>query len=72
MAHYKILFNHEIWYNMKDSDIASFVTLDQYIIKGLVNSNAKTPCRAYHGCILCPKNKRPGPREPGLLVAIAG
>ena len=43
MAHYKILFNHEIWYNMKDSDIASFVTLDQYIIKGLVNSNAKLP-----------------------------
>ena len=38
-----ILFNSEVWYGMKDSDIASFVIIDQYLIRGLVNSHAKTP-----------------------------
>ena len=38
-----ILFNSEIWYGLKDSDIASFVQIDQYLIRGLLNAHSKTP-----------------------------
>ena len=38
-----ILFNSEVWYNMKDTDIASFVIIDQYLIRGLLYSHSKTP-----------------------------
>ena len=33
-----ILFNSEVWYGMRDIDIASFVIIDQYLIKGLMNA----------------------------------
>ena len=38
-----MLFNSEVWYGLKDSDIASFVEIDQYLIRGLLKAHAKTP-----------------------------
>ena len=38
-----ILFNSEVWHNVADSDIAHFVEIDKYLLKGLVKAHAKTP-----------------------------
>ena len=38
-----ILYNSEVWHGMKDSDIASFVIIDQYLIRGLLNSHSEAP-----------------------------
>ena len=38
-----ILYNSEVWHGMKYSDIASFVIIYQYLIRGLLNSHSKTP-----------------------------
>ena len=38
-----IMYNSDVWHNVKDSDIAQFVAIDQYLLKGLVSAHAKTP-----------------------------
>ena len=42
-----ILFNSEVWYGMKDIDIASFVIIDQYLIRGLLNAHLKHQLNIY-------------------------
>ena len=37
------LFNSEVWHNVQDSDIAHFVAIDQYLLRGLVKAHAKVP-----------------------------
>ena len=38
-----ILFNSEVWHNVSDNDIAPFVEIDKYLLKGLLTAHAKTP-----------------------------
>ena len=38
-----IFYNSEVWYGLNDSDMANFVIIDQYLIRGLMNSHSKTP-----------------------------
>ena len=38
-----ILYNSEIWHGLKETDIANFIIIDQYLIRGLLNSHSKTP-----------------------------
>ena len=38
-----ILFNSEVWHNVPDNDIAPFVEIDKYLLKGLLTAHAKTP-----------------------------
>ena len=37
------LFNSEVWHSVQDSDIAHFVAIDQYLLRGLVKAHAKVP-----------------------------
>lgn len=37
------LFNSEVWHNVVDSDIAHFVDIDKYLLRGLVKAHAKVP-----------------------------
>ena len=37
------LFNSEVWHNVADSDIAHFVDIDKYLLRGLVKAHAKVP-----------------------------
>ena len=37
------LFNSEVWHGVADSDIAHFVEIDKYLLKGLVKAHAKVP-----------------------------
>ena len=36
------LFNSEVWHSVNDSDIAHFVAINQYLIRGLVKAHEKT------------------------------
>ena len=36
-------FNSEVWHSVQDSDIAHFVAIDQYLLRGLVKEHAKVP-----------------------------
>ena len=38
-----ILYNSEVWHGLKDIDIAHFVAIDKYLLRGLMNSHAKVP-----------------------------
>ena len=38
-----ILFNSEVWHCVKENDIAPFVEIDKYLLKGLLTAHAKTP-----------------------------
>ena len=38
-----ILFNSKVWHSVADSDIAHFVEIDKYLLRGLVQSHAKVP-----------------------------
>ena len=38
-----IIFNSEVWHSVTDSDIAPFVEIDKYLLKGLLTAHAKTP-----------------------------
>ena len=38
-----IMYTSEVWYNISDGDIAQFVAIDQYLLKGLVSAHSKTP-----------------------------
>ena len=38
-----IIFNSEVWHSVADSDIAPFVGIDKYLLKGLLTAHAKTP-----------------------------
>ena len=38
-----VLFNSEVWHSVADSDIAHFVEIDKYLLRGLVQSHAKVP-----------------------------
>ena len=37
------LFNSEVWHSVEDKDIAQFVELDKYLLRGLVKAHAKVP-----------------------------
>ena len=37
------LFNSEVWHNVADSDIAHFVEIDKYLLRGLLKAHAKVP-----------------------------
>ena len=38
-----ILFNSEVWHSVADSDIAHFVEIDKYLLRGLIKAHAKVP-----------------------------
>ena len=38
-----ILFNSEVWHSVDDKDIAQFVEIDKYLLRGLTEAHAKTP-----------------------------
>ena len=38
-----VLYNSEVWHNVKETDIEQFVTIDKYVLCGLVQAHAKTP-----------------------------
>ena len=38
-----ILFNSEVWHSVSDKDIAPFVEIDKYLLRGLLTAHAKTP-----------------------------
>ena len=38
-----ILFNSEVWYSVSAKQVANFVDIDKYLLRGLVNAHAKVP-----------------------------
>ena len=38
-----VLYNSEVWHNVKETDIEQFVTINKYLLRGLVQAHAKTP-----------------------------
>ena len=38
-----ILYNSEVWHGLRDIDIANFVAIDKYLLRGIINSHAKVP-----------------------------
>ena len=38
-----ILYNSEVWHSISENDIAPFVEIDKYLLKGLLSAHAKTP-----------------------------
>ena len=38
-----ILYNSEVWHSVSENDIAPFVEIDKYLLKGLLSAHAKTP-----------------------------
>ena len=37
-----ILYNSEVWHNITESDIAQFVKIDKYLLRGLLSAHAKS------------------------------
>ena len=38
-----VLYNSEVWYSTTAEQIAQFVDIDKYLLRGLVGAHAKTP-----------------------------
>ena len=49
-----ILFNSEIWYGVKESDLNQIEKVDEYLLRGIIKAHSKTPRAALYletGCI---------------------
>ena len=38
-----ILYNSEVWHGLREVDIANFVAIDKYLLRGIINSHSKAP-----------------------------